>query len=242
MNHQLIVDDTFAAMARIPDNSIDMILADLPYGTTAAHWDSLLDLDLLWSEYRRVARENAAIILTAAQPFTWKLCASNPSEFRYELIWEKPNGTNPMLAKKQPMRCHENILVFYRRQPTYNPQMTSGAPYCGFASTTKGLGEVYGKDTRSRHRSNPEGTRYPRSVQKFKQDRSGHPTKKPVDLFRWLIRTYSNESDTILDNTCGEGTTVIAAALENRNAIGIDANAEYIARARRDLETALCSN
>ncbi len=247
MFHSLIHSDTFEAMSSLADGSIDMILADLPYGTTAVHWDSVLPLDKLWSEYRRIAKPSAAIVLTAAQPFTWRLCASNPSEFRYELIWEKPNGTNPMLVKKQPFRCHESILVFYRRQPTYNPQMVdAGKPYSGFHDDNKGLGEVYagttGNGLVSRHRSNPEGTRYPRSIQRFAQDRSGHPTKKPVDLFRWLIRTYSNEGDIILDNTCGEGTTVIAAALEKRSAIGIDTNAEYLSRAASDLEEIKCSS
>lgn len=240
----LFIGDTFAGMSTLEDESIDMILADLPYGTTACKWDSVLPLDQLWREYERLIKPNGAIVLTAAQPFTWQLCASNPDLFRYEIIWEKPNGTNPMLVKKQPFRAHENILVFYKKQPVYNPQMTYGhSNYSGFRDDTKKLGAVYSEGSKnapkSRHRKNTDGSRYPRSVQKFAQDRSGHPTKKPVDMFRWLIRTYSNEGDVILDNTIGEGTTAVAAVMENRKAIGIDSSVEYIKRAIKDVNQAM---
>ncbi len=240
--------DCFDILPKITSNSIDLVLADLPYGTTACKWDSVLPLDKLWVEYERVTKENAAIVLTAAQPFTWRLCASNPEWFRYELIWEKPNGTNPMLVKQQPFRVHENILVFYKKQPTYNPQMMTGAVYSGFEDmsnydqhtlyaekiTQKTIGEVYGDGTISRHKQN-DGTRYPRSVQKFAQDRSGHPTKKPVELFRWLIRTYSNPGELVLDNTLGEGTTAVAALLEERRCIGIELEKKYFDRAVQDI-------
>ena len=242
--------DCFSVFPEIPSGSVDLILADLPYGTTACKWDSVLPLDKLWAEYNRITKDNAAMVLTAAQPFTWKLCASNPEAFRYEIIWEKPNGTNPMLVKKQPFRVHENILVFYKKQPTYNPQMSTGAVYSGFIDepvaeqnilpfgekpTQKTIGEVYGEGTISHHRQN-EGTRYPRSVQKFSQDRSGHPTKKPVELFRWLIRTYSNPGDLVLDNTMGEGTTAVAALLEERKCIGIELEKKYFDRAVQDVK------
>jgi len=232
--------DSFEAMALLEDESVDMILADLPYGTTACAWDSILPLDKLWAEYKRIIKPNGAIVLTAAQPFTWKLCASNPEMFKYELIWEKPNGTNPMLVKKQLFCAHENILVFYKKQPTYNPQKTYGhSTYSGFHDANKSIGEVYGGKSKknapiSKHKKNTDGSRYPKSVQKFSQDRSGHPTKKPVDMFRWLIRSYSNEGDVVLDNTMGEGTTAVAALMENRKVIGIEMNQEYVARALRD--------
>lgn len=227
----LFMGDCFTVLPQIEDHSLDMILADLPYGTTACSWDSVLPLDKLWGEYKRVIKKNGAIILTAAQPFAWRLCASNPDWFKYEIIWEKPNGTNPMLVKKQPFRTHENVLVFYQKQPTYNPQMTYGhSNYSGFYDDEKFIGEVYNGDDKkliSKHKKNTDGSRYPRSVQKFAQDRSGHPTKKPVELMAWLIRTYTNVGDTVLDNTMGEGTTGIACVKENRKFIGIELNANY---------------
>lgn len=234
----LYLGDTFKVMATLPDNCADMILADLPYGTTAAHWDSPLDLKALWKEYRRLVKPNGAVVLTAAQPFTWQLCASNPQQFRYELIWEKPNGTNPALVHKQPFRAHENILVFYARQPTYNPQKTFGHDtYSGFESDSKGLGEVYGKGLKSRHRANTDGSRFPKSVQRFKQERGSHPTKKPVDMFRWLIRTYTNPGELVLDNVVGAGTTAVAASLENRRCIGIERERKYLKMAVNTLES-----
>jgi site-specific DNA-methyltransferase (adenine-specific) len=224
-------------MSTLPNGCADLILADLPYGTTAAHWDSPLDLKDLWAEYSRLVKPNGAVVLTAAQPFTWQLCASNPEDFRYELIWEKPNGTNPMLVHKQPFRAHENILVFYARQPTYNPQKTYGhSTYSEFESDSKHLGEVYGNDLKSKHRKNTDGSRFPRSVQRFKQERGSHPTKKPVEMFRWLIRTYTNPGDLVLDNVIGAGTTAVAAALENRRCLGIELERKYLNMAVNSLE------
>ena len=234
--------DTFEGMAMIDDGTVDMLLVDLPYGTTACAWDSVLPLDKLWKEYNRIVKENGAMVFTASQPFTWNLCASNPDNFRYTLVWEKPNGTNPLLVKKQPFKVHEDIVVFYRKQPTYNPQMTYGhSKYSGF-SGNKNIGEVFtGGDKngpKSQHSQNKDGGRYPRSVLKFAQDRTGHPTKKPVDLFRWLIRTYTNPGDLVLDNTIGEGTTAVAAIMENRRVIGIEQNPKYVDRILKDLEQA----
>ncbi len=231
---QLWQNDCFNIFPQIKSGSIDMILADLPYGMTACKWDRTLPLNILWKEYIRIIKSNGVIVLTAAQPFTWKLCSSNPEWFKYELIWEKPNGTNPLLVKKQPFRTHENILVFYQKQPTYNPQMTYGhSSYSGFNDTSKFIGEVYNgfgdevKNLTSRHKNNLDGSRYPRSVQKFPQDRSGHPTKKPTELMSWLIRTYTNIGDIVVDNTMGEGTTGVACVKENRRFIGIELNQEY---------------
>jgi site-specific DNA-methyltransferase (adenine-specific) len=230
---QLFNKDCFDILPTLKDGSIDLILADLPYGQTACDWDSVLPLDKLWEQYTRILKENGVVILTATQPFTWKLCSSKPDWFRYEIIWEKPNGTNPLLVKVQPFRVHENVLVFYKKQPTYNPQMLSGKPYNGYSNDNKTIGEIFsgsGTDNRgltSRHRENPGGTRYPRSVIRCKQDRSGHPTKKPVELMSWIIKTYSNPGDLVLDNTMGEGTTGVACMMDGRRFIGIELDKKY---------------
>lgn len=230
-------DDCFNIFPQIQDKSVDLILCDLPYGTTACSWDSILPLDQLWNHYKRIIKDNGAIVLTASQPFTWKLCASNPEWFKYEIIWEKPNGTNPLLIKKQPFKVHENILVFYNKQPTYNPQMTYGHDtYGGFEDANKEIGEVYGGDLISKHRENIDGSRYPRSVQRFPQDRGGHPTKKPVFLMEWLILTYSNEGEMVLDNCMGEGSTGIACINFKRKFMGIEKEKKYFDRAKEDME------
>lgn len=166
------------------------------------------------------------MIFTASQPFTTILAASNIKDFRYEWIWEKPQGTNPMNAKIMPLKSHENILVFYRKKPKYNPQMWYSTPYNGFSSSTSKIGEVYG-NAQSKHRDNPEGSRYPKTVLKFKQEKGLHPTQKPVDLMRYLIKTYSDENDLILDNTMGSGTTGVACLMEKRNFIGIENDVNY---------------
>jgi site-specific DNA-methyltransferase (adenine-specific) len=213
-------------MPSLPDNSVDLILADLPYEITAAAFDILIPFEPLWEQYNRIAKQNAAMVFTASQPFTTALIYSNLKNFRYEWIWEKPQGTNPMAAKVQPLKSHENIVVFYRKRPTYNPQMTISTPYGGFKSTKKKLGEVYG-DLNSEHRDNPEGTRYPKTVLRFKQEKGLHPTQKPVPLMEYLIKTYTNEGDVVLDNVFGSGTTGVAAKKTGRGFIGIEMNEQY---------------
>ncbi len=213
-------------MKTIPDVSVDMILADLPYEITAAKFDILIPFEPLWEQYNRIAKEDAAMVFTASQPFTTSLISSNLKNFRYEWIWEKPQGTNPMVAKIQPLKAHENIIVFYRKRPTYNPQMTISTPYGGFKSKQKKLGEVYG-DLDSKHRDNPEGTRYPKTVLQFKQEKGIHPTQKPVPLMEYLIKTYTNENDVVLDNCFGSGTTGVAAKKTGRSFIGIELDEEY---------------
>jgi DNA modification methylase len=213
-------------LKEIEDNSVNMVLCDLPYGTTACSWDSIIPLQPLWEQYNRICKENAAMVFTAVQPFTTILAASNIKNFKYEWIWEKPQGTNPMNAKVMPLKSHENILVFYRKKPTYNPQMWFSTPYSGFSSETSKIGEVYNK-AKSKHRDNPEGSRYPKTILKFKQEKGLHPTQKPVELMRYLIKTYSNKNDVILDNTMGSGTTGVACVLENRKFIGIEKDEKY---------------
>jgi site-specific DNA-methyltransferase (adenine-specific) len=213
-------------LTEISDASVDMILTDLPYGTTACSWDSIIPLDKLWEQYNRVVKENAAMVFTASQPFTTILASSNIKNFRYEWIWQKPQGTNPMNAKIMPLKSHENILVFYKTKPTYNPQMTKGTPYGGFESETSTIGEVYGR-AKSVHRDNPEGTRYPKTILSFKQEKGLHPTQKPVPLMEYLIKTYTNEGDVVLDSTMGSGTTGVACLNTSRKFIGIEKDPKY---------------
>jgi DNA modification methylase len=223
---QLYLGDCLEIMKNISDASIDLLLVDLPYGTTACKWDSIIPLEDLWKHYNRICKKNAAMVFTAAQPFTTILGASNIENLRYEWIWEKSQGTNPMNAKIMPLKSHENILVFYRERPVYNPQMWLGKPYSGFSSETAKIGEVYGK-AQSKHRDNPEGTRYPKTIIKCKQEKGLHPTQKPVDLMEYLIKTYSNENDIVLDNTMGSGTTGVAAVKNGRNFVGIEKDDVY---------------
>ena len=222
----------------LSDNSVDMLLVDLPYGTTACKWDSIISLDKLWEQYNRICKENAAMVFTSAQPFTTVLASSNLVNLKYEWIWEKPQGTNPMNAKVMPLKSHENILVFYRKKPTYNPQMWYSTPYTGFVSDSAKIGEVYGKQ-QSKHRDNPEGSRYPKTVLRYKQEKGLHPTQKPVGLMEYLIKTYTNEGDTVLDNTMGSGTTGFACLNTNRNFVGIELDEKYFNIAKDRLNNPL---
>ena len=169
----LRLGDCLDILPTLPDNSIDMVMVDLPYGTTACKWDSIIPLDFLWEQYNRICKDNAAMVFTAAQPFTTILASSNIQNFKYEWIWEKPQGTNPMNAKVMPLKSHENILVFYRSKPTYNPQMWYSTPYSSFSSDTSKIGEVYGNQ-QSKHRDNPEGSRYPKTILKYKQEKGSY--------------------------------------------------------------------
>jgi DNA modification methylase len=223
----LLLGDCLELLPTLAENSVDMILTDLPYGTTACKWDSVIPLEPMWEQFHRVCKEDGAMVFTAQQPFTTTLASSNLKHFRYEWIWEKPQGTNPMNAKVMPLKSHENVLVFYRKKPVYNPQMEKGTPYTGFSSNTAKIGEVYGK-AKSQHRDNPEGTRYPKTVLRFKQEKGHHPTQKPVPLMEYLIRTYTNEGDTVLDATMGSGTTGVACAQAGREFIGIEREETYL--------------
>lgn len=242
-NYEIYNEDCFKIFPSIEDGSVDLILADLPYGVTACSWDSVLPLDKLWEEYKRIIKSNGAIVLTATQPFTWKLCSSNPYMFKYDIIWEKPNGTNPLLIKKQPFKVHESLLVFYNKQPTYNPQMTYGSSkYKSYENEDKTLGEVFSGSKEKKqslislHRANTDGSRYPRSVIRCPQDRSGHPTKKPVALMSWIINTYTNMGETVLDNTMGEGTTGVASIINNRKFIGMEISKQYFEVAQNSMD------
>ena len=237
----LHLGDCLDILPTLADNSVDMVLVDLPYGTTACKWDSIIPLDKLWEQYNRICKEDGAMVFTAAQPFTTILATSNLDNFRYEWIWEKPQGTNPMNVKVMPLKSHENILVFYRKKPIYNPQMWHSTPYSGFSSDTSKIGEVYGS-AKSKHRDNPEGSRYPKTVLKFKQEKGLHPTQKPVALMEYLIKTYSNEGETVLDNCMGSGTTGVACVNTNRNFIGIEMDETYFNISKNRINNPLLSS
>jgi site-specific DNA-methyltransferase (adenine-specific) len=237
VNIELYNGDCLSEMDSIGDGSVDMILTDLPYGTTACKWDTIIPLDKLWKHYNRILKEDGAVVLTCQQPFTTTLAHSNIQNLRYEWIWEKPQGTNPLNAKVMPLKSHENILVFYRKKPTYNPQIWISTPYSGFKNHDKKIGEVYGS-LGSEHRDNPTGERYPKTVLKFKQEKGLHPTQKPVELMEYMIKTYTNEGETVLDSTMGSGTTGVACVRTNRNFIGIELDTDYFNIAKDRIETA----
>lgn len=223
----LINDDCLNAMKFIPDNSISMILADPPYGTTACKWDSIIPLEPMWEQLKRIIKPNGAIVMTASQPFTTTLIASNMKMFKYCWAWKKSNLTGHLNAKKQPLKCMEDICVFYGKQATYNPQMTNGKPYD--KGTTHNKSENYGKQIRVES-INKTGARYPKNaleVQNVHRAHSQHPTQKPVALMEYLIKTYTNEGETVLDFAMGSGTTGVAAKNLNRNFIGIEMDGKY---------------
>lgn len=217
--------DCLEIMKQLPDKSIDMVLCDLPYGTTQNKWDSVIPLGELWQQYRRIVKDDGAIVLTSQGMFTAELMVSNPKMFRYKWIWEKSKSTNFLNAKKQPLRKHEDVCVFYRRQPVYHPQMIDGEPYDKGIRKNQMSGS-YG-DFQPVH-VHSDGRRYPTDIIYFKTAESEgkvfHPTQKPVELGRYFVRTYTNPGDIVLDNTSGSGSFLVAALLEGRNFIGIEKN------------------
>jgi site-specific DNA-methyltransferase (adenine-specific)/modification methylase len=220
--------DCLDIMEHLPDSCIDMVLCDLPYGTTQNKWDSVIPLDKLWERYNRVVKDNGAIVLTSQGIFTAKLILSNEKYFKYKIVWEKSKPTNFLNAKKQPLRKHEDICVFYKYQPTYNPQMSIGKSYSKGIRKDQHTGS-YG-DFHPVLVESKDGLRYPNDIVYFKTPESEmdgtvwHPTQKPVELGRYLVRTYSNQGDVILDNTSGAGSFLVSALLEQRNFIGIEKN------------------
>jgi site-specific DNA-methyltransferase (adenine-specific) len=217
-------EDCFDGFKRIPDKSIDLVLCDMPYGTTACKWDSILDLELIWKELSRISKDNAASVLFAQMPFSAKLVNSNINKFRYNWIWDKSQGTGHLNAKKSPLKNHEDILVFYEKQTTYNPQFSSGEPYKTISAYIGS--ENYGSQVRVS--TNNNGIRYPKTIIRFRKERPRlHPTQKPVALIEYLIKTYSNEGDTVLDFCMGSGTTAIAAINTKRNFIGFEKEKKY---------------
>ena len=226
MKNKIIQGDCLEVMKDIPNKSIDMILCDLPYGTTACKWDTIIPFEPLWEQYKRIIKDNGAIVLTASQPFTSALVMSNIKMFKYEWIWEKPNGTSPFKAKYMPMVNCEEILVFGSGKLKYNPQMEIGKPYKWNSKRTKG--DASNIKQMKETPINNKGTRHPKNILRFKQERGLHPTQKPVALFEYLQLTYTNEGDTILDNCSGSGTTAIAADNIRRNWICIEKDPNYV--------------
>ena len=232
--------DCLKHLAKLPDASVDLVLTDLPYGTTQCPWDTVINLALMWRELYRVGTPECVFVFTAQSPFTFVLAASNPyglKHLRHTLVWEKPNGTNPFMAKRAPMKVHEDILVYCRKAARYTPQMEVGAPYVS-PSGTRTKGQAAGTQGMVRKGGQNLGTRYPRSVLRFAQDRGWHPTQKPVALMRWLIDTYSKKGQVVLDLTMGSGTTGVAAVEAGRKFIGFEMDPDYMAIARRRVRAA----
>ncbi len=227
MTNSVFEGDCLEIMKRMPDNSVDMVLCDLPYGTTQNRWDSILDLKELWCQYKRIVKPDGAIVLTSQGLFTARLILSNEDMFKYKIVWEKSKPTNFLNAKKQPLRKHEDVCVFYSKQPTYNPEMKPGSAYDKGIRKNQHSGS-YGDFSPVHVKSN--GERYPTDIIYFKTAESEgkvwHPTQKPVGLGRYLIRTYSNPGDLIMDNTCGSGSFLVSALQEGRNFCGIERNQE----------------
>lgn len=229
--------DCLEKMKDIPDKSVDMILCDLPYGMTQNAWDSYIPLDLLWEQYLRVIKRNGAIALTSNGVFTAKLILSQEKLFKYKWVWEKSKPTNFLNAKKQPLRKHEDVCIFYQRQPTYHPQMTQGSAYDKGIRKDQ-LSGCYGDFEPVHVRS--DGERYPTDIIYVKTAESEgevvHPTQKPIELGRYLIRTYTEPGDVILDNTFGSGSFLVAAMLEGRNFIGIEKNEDVALFKRGEID------
>jgi len=231
-------------MKHIPDKIVDMILCDLPYGITACEWDKVLPLDELWKQYKRILKEDGVVVLTASQPFTTDLINSNRKWFRYEWIWFKNVGSAFFNYNNRPIKYHENILVFFKKQPIFNPQMEKRTSkfkdrYKYKLSRPK-YSEIYGSPAENREDLYEKDLIYPKSVQKINAEPNhngrSHPTQKPVKLFRYLIETYTQEGELVLDNCIGSGTTAVACKQANRRFIGIELSQEYVDIANKRLQ------
>ena len=239
---KLYNDDCFNVMSQLEDESIDMILCDLPYGTTKNKWDVILPFDKLWEQYERIIKPNGAIVLFADEPFASHLRLSNEELYRYDLIWCKPYGSNPLIANKRPQKAHEYICIFYKHLPVYNPQKTFG--HGGFAGRDSGVVRDKNRDYTYNRKvaPNTDGSRLPLSYVKFDKDNRGkktiHPTQKPIALLEWLIKTYTNEGMTVLDNCMGSGSTGVACVNCDRDFIGIELEKGYFDIASQRIEEA----
>lgn len=239
--YELHHGDCLELMQAIPDGSVDMVLCDLPYGTTACKWDSVIPFEPLWEQYRRIAKPNAAIVLTASQPFTSALVMSQPRMFKHEWVWKKNAGSNFASVKFQPMKEHESVLVFCKSSPRYFPikQPRTRPITVGYTNKSNtGKRQAYGGMQNSGFTVTDGEFRVPSSVQLFNRERGLHPTQKPVALMEYLIRTYTNEGETVLDNCMGSGTTGVACANTGRKFIGIEMDAGYFDISRKRIEQA----
>lgn len=237
----LMLGDCLDRMQEITDGSVDLVLTDPPYGTTACKWDAVIPLEPMWEQVKRVLKPNGAAVFTASQPFTSALVMSNPKGFKHDWTWRKPKGTGHLNARKMPMRDKEDIVVFCDGSPLYNPQFSSGTPYknkAGDPIKSTSMTDSYGAYTNFRNSN--EGKRYPKQVLDFPVVERGtvHPTQKPVALMEYLIRTYTNPGETVLDFTMGSGTTGVACVNAGRQFIGIERDATYFAIAQRRIAEA----
>jgi site-specific DNA-methyltransferase (adenine-specific) len=239
--------DCLEGMKLIPDASIDMVLCDLPYGTTNRNkWDVIIPFDKLWEQYNRIIKDNGAILLFADEPFTSQLIMSNPKMFKQRITWDKDRGSGFLNAKKMLLKQTEDIVLFYKKLPTYNPQMTDAQLDRIRPNSAKGENKSlnYGEVNELKHSEDYDNTkRYPTNLIKFSSTKGEcnnlnrlHPTQKPVELCEWLLKTYSNEGDTILDNCMGSGTTAVASTINNRKWIGFEKENEYFEIANKRLE------
>ena len=237
---QLYNGDCLELMNNIPDGSVDLVLTDPPYGTTACKWDVVIPFEPMWKQLNRIIKPNGAICLFGSEPFSSALRMSNIKNFKYDWIWEKTVASNFAMCKKQPFKKHEIISIFYAKQPTYNPQMEEGKPYTDKRENGKRNASVGVENGVKRIRIENNGTRYPSSVQKFSNGNNGnvHPTQKPVDLLEYIIKTYTNEGETVLDFTCGSGSCGVACVNTNRNFIGIELDKGYFDIAERRINEA----
>jgi site-specific DNA-methyltransferase (adenine-specific) len=235
---QLLQGDCLEIMPTLAAGSVDMVLCDLPYGTTACKWDHIINPAALWVEYERLSAASAALVFTASQPFTTVLVGSHLPHFRYCWVWEKTMATGGLMARTRPLKAHEDIAVFYREQPTYNPQRGEGTPYTRKEGNKRG--SIIGDKDGGYVTDNSQGGRSPRSVIKVPNPNHGsvHPTQKPVALMEYLIRTYTNPGDVVLDNCMGSGTTGVACVNTGRSFIGIEKDAGYFAIASERLKEA----
>jgi len=237
--YEMFKGDCLEVMKQIPDGSVDMILCDPPYQKTCNKWDSIIPFDLMWKQIERIIKLNGAIVLFGQNTFTFKLGLSNEKLFRYTMTWEKTKAGGFLNANRMPLQAHEDILVFYKKLPTYIPQFEDGKPYTKKA-VTNGDGGNYGNFNRIGEIAINDGKRFPRSVIKFSNDNHGslHPTQKPVALMEYLAKTYSNEGDVVLDFTMGSGTTGVACANIGRKFIGIEMDDKYFAIAKERVSSA----
>ena len=225
-------EDCLNALAKIPDNSIDCIITDPPYGTTACKWDIVIPFDLMWEQLKRIIKPNGAIVLFGSEPFSSMLRVSNLKMYKYDWVWEKEQGVNPLLSKKQPLNNIEYIHAFYSKQACYYPQFSKGNPYSITRDKKERVCEVNGHNFKQTTTKN-NGTRYPKRVLKFNRQTGLHPTQKPVALLEYLIKTYTNEGETVLDFTMGSGSTMIACLNTNRKGIGIELDKHYFDIAKK---------
>ena len=238
--YSLLFGDCLERMKEIPDASVDMVLTDPPFGTTKCSWDSVIPFEPMWTQLKRIIKPNGAIVLFGAEPFSSLLRCSNIKDFKYDWVWEKSKATGFLNSKRQPLRAHEIISVFYSKPPTYTPQMTEGVAYNKGVRKEQTQNDVYGSFDQVEVKS--DGLRFPRSVQYFKTAESEggfHKTQKPVALLEYLIKTYTQECDTVLDFTFGSGSTGVACVNTNRNFIGIEMDENYFNIAEKRIQDAL---